>query len=270
MRQAFNETKSSCGEEKGARSWKYCVTPGTGAHQDTVIYYFHGGGGNERNWIDPHNYTKEIRKTWSEKKFDTPTVVTVSFGGYWLLAAKNKQKPSGLYEVYRDEVMPKIEKTILPRPPKERWILGESMGGFNGGSFGLREPQLFTKMALVCPGVGIGGGLSKVQLDDYVKQTGAHRWYAERIFEFGKTFFDTPEEAAAQSPLALLQNFDKKANPQLKLFLSCGRKDEYGFFKSSENFVKTAQDKGLSVEWHPVDGGHCSLDTAALAAFLMN
>jgi pimeloyl-ACP methyl ester carboxylesterase len=253
----------------GQRPWRYCLTPGDGAARDSLVYYFHGGNGDEYGWIDPTGYGETLRKIWKARGQGSPTVVAVSFGPLWLLTEKNSRPLSGLMGVMNDEILPYVEKNLLEKPPKERILLGESMGGFNAAVLGLREPRKFSKLALVCPGVGIGAdGTSDVE--SYVRVTGASPWYARRLFSLGEMFFDSREAVARQSPLEILRKMDAKANPNLRVFLSCGRDDEYGFFKSSRNFAETAEKRGLRATWRPVDGGHCSLDSEALAGFLNN
>lgn len=260
LRKNIAETKTECGVISGSIKWKYCITPGSGDEKNTLLYYFHGGGGNEKAWVDPRSYAAELRKIWSANNKGFPTVVAVSFGRMWLLTNKNELPKSGLYEVFKEEVMPHIEKLS---PPKERLIMGESMGGFNAGTFGLRNPNLFSKIALICPSVGVAAGKS-ASLDDYIKETGAQRSHAQHIYKLSKKYFSSQKELLDQSPIELVKS--GKSFP--KIFISCGDKDQFGFFKGSEDFVSAAKQNNVKIIWEPTQGKHCSMNIDALAEFL--
>ncbi len=69
--------------------------------------------------------------------------------------------------------------------------------------------------------------------------------------------------------IVLIQKvFPGKNGPQL--FLSSGDQDQYGFYYGANVFVKYATVNGFQTIWKPVVlGQHCSVDTDALAAFLL-
>jgi pimeloyl-ACP methyl ester carboxylesterase len=257
---------TQCGSIKISVPWKYCVSPGSPRNSGEVLYYLHGGGGNEESWEDKKNYTAEIKKYWVDQGYEQPTVVAVSFGSWWLLASKNSRELSGLYDVFRKEVMPTIENQILPKKPTSRILLGESMGGYNSARLILSEPKLFKRAALVCPALDVFLPASDDDIAEYRKRTGATAHYAKKGAKLAAAFFDTPEAARMNSPMALLQKFSKFQKP---LYVSCGDKDEYGFYQAAARFAQVAKSKGSSVTWVPLPGGkHCDVEPLSVARFL--
>jgi len=52
------------------------------------------------------------------------------------------------------------------------------------------------------------------------------------------------------------------------LYLSNGLYDSYGNFEGTEKLAWVAEERGVETQWHPMYGGHCSIDASSLAAFL--
>jgi hypothetical protein len=52
------------------------------------------------------------------------------------------------------------------------------------------------------------------------------------------------------------------------LYLANCLYDAYGNFEGSQKLATQAAERGVSVEWHPLYGGHCAIDTTSLARFL--
>jgi enterochelin esterase-like enzyme len=257
-----------CGSLKYSLDWAYCITRPTDLNNKDVIYYFHGGGGRESDWIDPKNYTEVVRKIWNESGKTAPTVVAVSLGELWGFSDKIEAgKHMSSSQDFIQNVLPEIEKNILHFAPQKRIVLGESMGGFNASVIALRNPNLFSKIALVCPGVLREDLFSAKEVDDYRISTGAQKHFSSKITDLLHKNFDSPEQYKQSAPQALLKSFKSKKPP--KLFLSCGESDEFGFYTESKNFIKIAQAKNFDVTWKPVQGAHCSMDINALAEFLL-
>lgn len=259
---------STCMHMKTSTDWSYCFTPGTGKNANKLIYYFHGGGGSAKSWLDSHNYPEGIRQYWKENAIDFPSVIAVSFGPMWLLANRSSNPKSGLYEVFQHEIVPFIESTLMKSKTKERIVIGESMGGFNAGTFALRNAKLFTKIALLCPALGLEDQASFSDIKSYIEATGADASYAHFLFKTRDEYFPSWQEAHAESPMALLNQLDSEVQSP-RFFLSCGDKDQYGFFEGAKQFVDILRQKRMNVIWKAETGGkHCSLDLDELNKFL--
>jgi esterase/lipase superfamily enzyme len=264
----LKKTKTICSTVKTSVEWKYCFTPGT--KKSSVLFYFHGGDGSETDWVDPSNYSEGLRQNWDKTKVNTPNVVSISFGKIWLLSERSSVVKSGLYEVVKNEIFPFVEKNLIKSAVQQRILLGESMGGFNAGTFALRNLDLFSKLALICPSLGSNDKDLGHDVDGYIKDSGADPNYAKNLIKIRDDYFPNWESAYSQSPLTLINNLPA-GKKYLKVFISCGDQDQYGFFKSSEVFAKIAAEKGFNTTWKPVaNGKHCSLDVDSLSTFLIN
>jgi pimeloyl-ACP methyl ester carboxylesterase len=258
---------TKCGSNSTAVPWKYCVTKTHEGDDTQIIYYLHGGGGNQKSWIDPQSYSAQIRKIWKSTGFKAPTVVTISFGTYWLLVNQNGQPQSGLYDFFIKEVIPHVESNLVDKPPTERMLLGESMGGFNAAQLALKSGNLFKKAALLCPMLYIPYP-SESSIEKYVKLTGGQTSAVKKIAGITNGLFPSEQSAMKEMPLTLAQQYLVKESPQF--YISCGRQDEFGFFYGAEKFTDIAIKKGLTPLWLPLQGKHCSVDIKSVAEFLTN
>lgn len=230
-----------------------------------VVYHFHGRNLDDTIWNDATYYTSLIQQYWQKSNRTPPTVVLVSYGPEWLLTPKNSTEKSGLMEGFLSN-LPLIEsKTGKPR---NRILLGESMGGLNVLILGLRHPELFSKIASLSPGVYLDSPFSDFkEIKAALKRTGADPKIALGIYNMAKTYASNEEEWKEISPIALMQ----RANAQYpELYLSCGLYDKYGNFEGTEALANLAISKGVKTQWHPLYGGHCAIDINSVADFLIS
>lgn len=261
------EPLTRCEDFKGPPAWSYCLTTTPGSANPDLLYYLHGKGGGKKSWASSRNYSAGIRSAWAEAGKDAPAVATVSFGSFWLLAGRNASAGSGLYEFFREKAMPLVESR-LGAPPRSRLLLGESMGGFNGAELLLKEPKLFSRAALACPAIpGVSPYGGREAEADYLRRTHAVPWRFHMALKLLRSVY--PDEAAwqAESPLETGRALLGAGTPPLHV--SCGDRDDYGFFEAARAFAELAQARGVDAVWEPLSGGHCAVDPRALAAFLL-
>lgn len=160
--------------------------------------------------------------------------------------------------------LPDIEKKT--GAPNQRLLLGESMGGLNVLIAGLTYPQSFAKIASLCPGVYAASPFASLStMRATLKRTGADPKIGFGIWLMAKNHVADEDEWKRISPLDLV----KRANGQYPaLYLSNGLYDAYGNFEGSQILADQAAQRGVSVEWHPLYGGHCAIDASSLARFL--
>jgi S-formylglutathione hydrolase FrmB len=234
-----------------------------GVNQD-IIYHFHGRNLDDTIWNDDTYYTSLIQSYWQKSNITPPAVVLVSYGPEWLLTPKNSMTKSGLMDDFISN-LPLIESKI--GKPKNRILLGESMGGLNVLILGLSHPELFSRVASLCPGVYLDSPFSdfeKIQVA--IKRTGADPKIAFGIYKMAKTYVANEEEWKEISPINLI----KAANIHYpELYLSCGIYDKYGNYEGTEALANIADLKGVKTYWHPLYGGHCAIDISSLADFLV-
>lgn len=254
---AHAERATECFDEKG---FTYCVTADKDK-SDTYVYMLHGLGQSAKTWGTPLLTGALLEEQWAEK---APTVINVSFGPTWLLAQKNGQKDSGLLEVFVGGVLPAIEKKH--GVPKHRRLLGESMGAFNALQLALKQGKLFERVAVICPPVVTPSPYDADAIEKFIKETKANALLVKGAIALVRNFYETKDDYAKASPLALIETVDPKELPEL--YVSCGSKDDYGFFPGTKQFVKQAKERKIGVQWHPLLGTHCAMDAVSTAEFL--
>lgn len=234
-----------------------------GVNQD-VIYHFHGRNLDHTIWNDDTYFTALIQSHWQKTELKPPTVVLISYGPEWLLTAKNSKEESGLMDDFISN-LPFIESKI--GKPRNRILIGESMGGLNVLILGLSHPELFSRVASLCPGVYLDSPFSDLdKIMAAMKRTGADPKVALGIYLMAKKYISNEEEWKNISPIELI----KKANSQYpELYLSCGLYDKFGNYEGSEALANLAVSKGVKTQWHPLYGGHCAMDIYSLSNFLI-
>lgn len=256
----FAPARESCGS---AGRLKYCIYRARSGANGDVVYHLHGRNLDEKIWNDDTYWTSMVQAEWQRTKTIPPTVVTLSYGSTWLLAPKGKQAESGLL----DDLMmrlPEIEAKI--GSPRRRMLLGESMGGLNVLITGLSFPDKFSKIAALCPGVYATSPFGTFsEMNDTLKRTGADPKIGLGIWLMAKNYVADEREWERISPLSLIE---KAASGYPAMYLSNGLYDAYGNFEGTQRLADAASLRGVSVEWHPIYGGHCATDIPSLARFL--
>lgn len=259
------DVKVQCGQDQQAGHWwNYCEYQVPGSTSKDVLYYFHGIGGSEYEWQNFPFYDK----TYSLWGTSAPTVVTISYGSAWLLAEQNGSSYSGLYEHFIKTALPYLE-TQLQLSPERRLLMGLSMGGFNASQVYLKNPELFSKVALACPAITtVSPYASQEDIDAYQQRTGALTPYVTRALGLSSTYF--PDEPSWEKS-APVQQAQRRTNPQFPpLFVSGGMQDQYGFQEGGKAFVDAAVANGAQAKWTPLPGLHCTFDIIGNALFLLS
>ena len=258
-----------------AKQAKICVHRQPESRSRDILYFFHGLGEDERNWIKKTNY-KTVRAVWAELGFEAPLVVNVSFGDLWLLTPAGVKPASGMLELFVKQVMPYVEETLVPDFSGKRYLIGMSMGGFNGAQLALRNPSLFKKVALLCPATAsyplypkdqsLAGHLEFHRtLEKYWWKNHANPLLMEIPMYLSRKYF-TAQEWERESPLRLAE---RAFSPQFPpLFISAIQHDAFGLEESDRELAKIALRAHVKLEWDLVRGGHCDFNPRQLANFL--
>jgi pimeloyl-ACP methyl ester carboxylesterase len=259
----FTPAHQQCGQQGSLR---YCIHRAAGGVNGDVVYHLHARNLEAEVWNDPGYFTALLQAHWQRTGGLPPTVVSLSYGPVWLLARKGQAVDSGLLDTIWSDLH--AVEARLPTP-RRRLLMGESMGGLNSLVLGLSHPQHFDKVAALCPAVYVDSPFAPLrEIRDAMVRTGADPRMAFGIWRLSQRYVASPEEWLRFSPLALVQGAAvQRARPQL--YLSAGLYDRYGLFEGSEKLAQAAAQAGLATEWHPLYGGHCAVDIASLAAFLL-
>lgn len=264
---AHAELDSRCATVDTPVPWAYCVHETVGSTSTDVVYHLHGAGENVYAYVQKPE-GELIRQAWAATGKPAPIVVSVSFGPFWLLASKNQSANSGLYDVFVRAVLPHIEQHVLKMPPTARFLFGYSMGGYNGSQLYLKNPELFRKVVLGCPAfANVSPYASRRDIRAYIARTHADRRLVKWSLQISKVFYADDAAYALDAPIA---NAAAKLTPNHPpLHLSCGDRDEFGFYEGASLFRDAAAARGVNLTWEKMDGGgHCALDPASIANFL--
>ncbi len=241
----------------------YTIYRAEGGVNDDVIYHLHGRNLDASIWNDDTYFTSMVQAYWQRSSIKPPTVLVVSYGPVWLLTPKNSQAESGLLDDFTAR-LPEIESNV--GKPKRRILLGESMGGLNVLILGLSRPEMFSKIASLCPGVYVESPFSDYSTQRAaMKRTGADPTIVYGVTQLAKKYVSNDEEWNAINPISLI---DGAEQTYPELYLSCGLYDNYGNFEDTEALANLAIQRGVKTSWHPLYGGHCAIDIASLARFL--
>lgn len=254
---------TTCAEETVPVAWSYCVHKTPGSQSRDVLYNFHGGNQNQHDWEGPNG----IRKVWKESNFDAPTVITISFGPFWLLTHPNGLPDSGLLTVVTDHIMPMLESKFLDQPIGARRLLGHSMGGWNSSTLVIFRPELFKSIAMTSPAIlGISPYATRKELKAYAEKNGLKIETLNNLIDFVKQMF--PDQAAWEksAPMAAGPKLLNASSPEF--YISTGEADlVYG--PGGREFAEMAIKAGARVEWSKLTTDHNKIDGAAVARFLM-
>jgi pimeloyl-ACP methyl ester carboxylesterase len=249
-------------------SWKYCIYPGAeanGQKSRDVIYYFHGAEQSHHSWWEDGSV---IRAKWKYRNHPGPTVISVSFGDFWLLVPPTQNGKGGILDVYVKQLIPGFDK-MLGFTPRRRMILGMSMGGFNSSQLVLRHPELFERAAILCPAVPtISAFSSRTEAKEYLKPAHVNPADAYYWMINAQGYVKSAKEWAGLDPQQLAAERFGARSP--RLYFSCGDKDSFGFYGGAEQFYQKALAAGARAVWDPIPGGvHCDWNEQAIAEFLM-
>jgi len=260
QRVSFRPAHQQCGASGALR---FCIYRDRRGTNGDILYHLHGRNLDERIWNDDTSLTALIQAEWQRGRALPPTVVTLSYGGTWLLTPKGQKADSGLLDDLMTR-LPAIEEKV--GRPRRRLLMGESMGGLNVLIAGLTHPAQFAKVAALCPGVytiSPFDSLSKIRAA--MTRNGANPKVIFGVWMMARTYAANDAEWQRVSPLRLIERADS-TDPAL--YLSNGLYDAYGNFEGTERLADVARAHGVATQWHPLYGGHCAIDARSLAAFL--
>lgn len=264
--QASLEHRCGAGLAQGVE-YRWCIDSDNKSGNPDVLYYFHGAGRNEQSWTTEKD-NQDIQQEWKNRSVAPPTVITVSFGKGWLFADRNQTGGLGLYTIFVNTIMPTLEAKIGGVQGR-RMVKGESMGGFNASQLLLKSSHLFDRIALLCPAIPTVGPFAPPW--ELAAFLGRNRGFVKPELVIGLqlwTMFEyqSPVIWENHNPLNLVRRMTANAP---RLFVTCGDRDEFGFFEGTQNFVRIAKERGVRVNWQPMKGGgHCVHDARSVAAFL--
>jgi pimeloyl-ACP methyl ester carboxylesterase len=247
----------------------------------TVLYYFHGTGGDEHTWLLSH---RAMIERWRQQGKPIPIVVAVTLGKMRMLFPRSGGKYSGCLEYFVEDVMPRVEGG-LSAPVKRRYAFGFSMGGQNAAQLIFRFPKLFERAAIVSPSIyPVSPYDDKAAIDGFIERVeemipgskdplrlffhkGDRVGLNIRLFlEAQKSYFS---DRQAWEKAVITKNIaDPPEGTTRDIYISCGDKDEMGFYFGTTELAREAAARHYRVASEVLAGGHTSMNGDRVADFL--
>lgn len=252
----------TCGALLKPVPWTYCIYETEGSRNRDVLYYLHGGNGNEHSWDD----YEDVRAAWRADGFEAPVVVTVSLGPIWFLTPKSASPESGQLELFTHSIMPKIENDIIKNFSGRRLAIGHSMGGLNVAQLLMLRPGLISR------GVMLNPALSTVtpwdSHSELLKFTRGNRELAQQmtgLVQVGARFVADRAAWEHVTPLGSCSRATLGGIAPVMVF--AGQQDDW-FYLPTRKFVRVARAQGARIRWWTRPGGHQQFSAVAAARFL--
>jgi pimeloyl-ACP methyl ester carboxylesterase len=263
---SFSRADERCGADTVDEvAFRWCIAEGTHGKSRDILYFLHGRGGSEHSWADNVDYQR-VRDHWVRMGIQAPTVVTISFGPSWLLTKVNEKRKHALLPYFISKLIPHMESRLGGLHGR-RLLIGESMGGFNSLQILFAAPDLFHRIAFVCPGIPtIGPYATSDEIEALIQrhQPYIRRDLVESLLSRNRSEFPTTAHWDAHDPLKLMLRTESSplSSPSPlawpPLHLSSNEMDEYGFQEGAVRLVEIAQGRNISVEWISIPStGHC-------------
>lgn len=260
-------------------TFRYCAFIGDRKKNRDLVYFLHGAGGNEQQWLGDNMFDgAPLYSYWKRQRKAAPTVISISFQtGQWVVSDLPIPGQQLSYrEIIEQQVFPYVEGRWPLGSKGRRMIMGTSMGGYNAYVLWLSSPQLYAKAAPLCAGVS---DLSPYAGNDEMEKLLNRKsgWFNRPVKAdalqtykkiFGPFFQGSTEVWLKNRAQALVKAKGKYKNS--RLYVSYNKGDEFGFGFFNKDFVDVLLGHGVSLTAVANNESHCvGVFTDGLAAFLV-
>jgi pimeloyl-ACP methyl ester carboxylesterase len=255
----------------------------TGCAEGTVLYYFHGSGGDEGTWLQANG---GIIEAWKARAIKPPIVIAVTFGREWLLFPGEASANAVHLEEFVNDLIPEIEARIGGHIVRRR-VFGFSIGGQSAAQLFFRYPELFDAAVLASPEIYTFPIYAPdAQIDAFASSLphhglGIRTWIKRNVLKLSSAKINP----MIYSELSLIKSYLVDHNSwamadilsnmrpippgkKARVYISCARLDGYGFFPGASELAKLAAEQGYKVDFEALAGNHMTLDQPRIAAFL--
>lgn len=182
----------------------------------------------------------------------------------FLLTDDSPEDAADRLSLFRETIIPTVEGA-LAQPPTRRDLVGASMGGVNALILAHRQPDLFHRVAALCPPIAALSPYAGIGEVRAAVERSSTTWpRAAMLIVMGRHLFGDEDAWSRHDPIGLATSvLDPPA-----LYLSCGARDSWGCMDGSRALVYTYRARELPIHWVPRPGGHCDVESESLAMFL--
>jgi hypothetical protein len=232
---------------------RWCVHTPAGPTDGSVAYFLHYATGDERSW-NRLGLSRAFYDEYRRAGRPAPRVVTISYGGYWLLT-----RTPGLRQTVAvpdfEALRARIEAQVGPVGRRLMW--GMSQGGYNAAVAVLSRSGDWSAAALSCPALEASSPYAVPAREPAPRGPEGRLLFTYRL---------AGEDAwKAENPLALAAG----ARTPPPFWIESNVSDEFGYFDGGRAFAGLLRADGIPTEFVASAGGHCAIDARAVARFFM-
>ena len=233
------------------RPVRYCVMlpPKYDAEKNLkypVLYFLHGLGENEQTLLRSGGWGL-IQDLQRENKIGDFLMVAPEGRGSFFINSADGHDPYS--DFFLREFLPHVEgRYRVLRQPKSRGVTGLSMGGYGALRFAFAQPELFGSVSAQSPAL----------ITDSPRELNADLRDAGPLARLMGSVFGNPINVAhwnQNNPFQLARKNQAGIRGQ-KIYINCGRQDEYGFAAAAESMHKQLLAEKIPHEFHLYPGGH--------------
>ncbi len=212
-----------------------------------VLYLLHGGGDDQKAWIQQGDVQRIADKAFAEGKADPMIIVTPDAGMTFYM--NNAQGEYPYEDYFIKELIPFIEQHYRCRTEKKyRAIGGLSMGGFGSLLYSMHHPELFSACTALSAAVRTDEQINEMTLNEFLRRyqtaMGEVKEGEPRITEFWNQ----------NSILWLVNRMAEEQKNQVRLYLDCG--DDDFLYKGNSLLHIALRDRNIPHEYRVRNGGH--------------
>jgi len=237
---------TECGKSQKVSYCYFAGAPGS----KRIVYFLHGFGNDHNAW-SWNPVTKRIEDEWKQKRLERPHVVVLSFGKMWWF---NQPRGESLSQfVNHFEETKKITGS-------SRILYGDSMGGHNSVRWAASAPELFNKLALICPAMPLSFVGSPDKGTEGV-------WPFNRLAD-SLIVGNYAELQAPYNNVLLNPNYWQRLKAIPKIHVIVSTIDHFGFYTGGKRLQETFRKNGAEVSFEEQKVFHCNAEAGQLAPFL--
>ncbi len=213
-----------------------------------VVYLLHGGGGNERSWVD--NGEIKLHADAAIEKGLLPPMIFLMPAASRSRYINNHDQSVRYEDFFMEELIPFVESTFHAIPGRKgRVLMGSSMGGYGSVTLAMKHPREF----LAC--VSFMGSFCE---DDRIRAMSTEEWNSStRGPVYGRDLSKLDrftDHYRSNDPCHLLVDTDLSLLKNIAWYLDCG--DDDFRLKGSVSLFQQMRSLSIPIELRVRDGGH--------------
>lgn len=228
-----------------------------------MIFYFHGIGRTELDWVDSESFGVQYYNIIKQhKELKALPVVSISFGLVYVI---NDDLPEpfkvNLEKVFMDKLVPFFRKKL--NCYGNIYFIAHSLGAFNSLTLALRHPNMFSAILAISPFIAPYSPFDQNFVNDMVND-GFKKSKAVIYKKWLSAAYKTQKRWDEYNPYSLVGISPN--NPTI--FLSYSKYDYPGFELCIKKFKHKIESNGLPIYFSESNRGHKSVNDELMYQFL--